>query len=101
MLTQTDEPTDTTMDSDATARALAIYAHEDLNVLPSWHLYPSVRLEVIQSQMQIVGGMTNQPLCVKPFCRVLEPWCRSTIGLISLREFIGVLSGCTWTTRGH
>ncbi|MGC6509874.1 MAG: TonB-dependent receptor domain-containing protein [Myxococcota bacterium] len=52
---RTDEPLETTLDSDASARALAIYAHEDLNVLPKWHLYPSARLEVIQSQMRIVG----------------------------------------------
>ena len=31
------------------------YAYEDLNVLPEWHVYPSVRIELIQSQMQIVG----------------------------------------------
>ena len=55
---RTDEPLETTLDSDA-SRALAIYAHEDLNVLPKWHLYPSARLEVIGQLASLAWTRTS------------------------------------------
>ena len=48
--------------------------------------------------MQIVG-VDDEPAIVRQTVLLLWNWCRSTIGLISLRESSGALSRCTWTTR--
>ena len=51
----------TTTDSDATARALSLHAHEDLGI-GRVHVLPGARVEVVQTALQDVGGPAPEPV---------------------------------------
>jgi Fe(3+) dicitrate transport protein len=60
-LQRADAPTTQTTDSLATARALAVHAHEDLR-LGRVHVLPGARVEIVQTALEEVGLPTEAPL---------------------------------------
>lgn len=55
-LIRTDTATEITLDSDAFAHALSVYLHQDLQLSPRFHLYPSTRVETIDSALNTGDG---------------------------------------------
>lgn len=60
-LTPTGEATETTLDSHATAQALAAYVHEDIR-MDRLHLFPSSRLEIVRGWREDEGSTAEEPL---------------------------------------
>ncbi|MFT4979897.1 MAG: sterol desaturase/sphingolipid hydroxylase (fatty acid hydroxylase superfamily), partial [Myxococcota bacterium] len=84
-LAATDEPTETTLDSYATARALAVHVHEDLRI-EKLHLLPGVRLEAVETYRADEGEDAADPIVRATLLpglgvmRELGPWLSAFAG---------------------